>query len=123
MASARLQRWAVILGSYQYSIKYKPGDKQGNVDALSHLPLVEPLHADIPVPMEVVALLEYLESTPVSAKQIKTQTDQDPLMSRVEKFFMEGWPQGEDSKEIEPFSGQKDELFAGWMTLIQAFPG
>ena len=75
MASARLQRWAVILGGYQYSIKYKPGNKQGNVDALSRLPLAEPSNTDIPVPVEVVALLEHLDSTPVSAKQIKTQTD------------------------------------------------
>ena len=110
MASARLQRWAVILGGYQYSIKYKPGNKQGNVDALSRLPLAEPSNTDIPVPVEVVALLEHLDSTPVSAKQIKTQTDRDPLMSRVKKFVMEGWPQGEDSKEIAPFSRRKDEL-------------
>lgn len=60
MASARLQKWAVILGGYQYSIKYKPGNKQENVDALSCLPLPEPLNTDIPVPMEVVALQEHL---------------------------------------------------------------
>ena len=41
--------------------------------------------------------------------QINTQTDQDPLMSRVKKFVIEGWPKGEDSKEIAPFSRQKDE--------------
>ena len=31
-------------------------------------------------------------------------------MSRVKKFVMEEWPQGEDSKEIAPFSRRKDEL-------------
>ena len=40
----------------------------------------------------------------ISVMQINTQTDQDPLMSRVKKFVIEGWPKGEDSKEIAPFS-------------------
>ena len=35
MASARLQRWALTLSSYTYSIKHKSGKSQGNVDTLS----------------------------------------------------------------------------------------
>ena len=35
MASARLQRWALTLGTYSYVIKYKSGKQQGNTDALS----------------------------------------------------------------------------------------
>uniref|UniRef100_A0A1X7V2J4 Reverse transcriptase RNase H-like domain-containing protein n=1 Tax=Amphimedon queenslandica TaxID=400682 RepID=A0A1X7V2J4_AMPQE len=35
MASARLQRWALTLSTYQYSIKYKPGHEIANADALS----------------------------------------------------------------------------------------
>ena len=32
MASARLQRWALTLSSYTYSIKFKSGKTQGNAD-------------------------------------------------------------------------------------------
>ena len=39
MASARIQRWALTLGGYDYSISYKPGDKHGNADLFSRLPL------------------------------------------------------------------------------------
>ena len=39
MASARIQRWALILGGYDYAIAYKPGEKHGNADSLSRLPL------------------------------------------------------------------------------------
>ena len=39
MASARLQRWALTLSAYKYTIKYKSGKQQGNVDALSTFPL------------------------------------------------------------------------------------
>ena len=38
MASSRIQRWALTLGAYQYSIRYKAGKKLGNADALSRLP-------------------------------------------------------------------------------------
>ena len=35
MASARIQRWSLILGAYDYEIAYKPGDKHANADVLS----------------------------------------------------------------------------------------
>jgi hypothetical protein len=39
MAAARVQRWCVELSAYNYEVRYRPADKQGNVDALSRLPL------------------------------------------------------------------------------------
>ena len=39
MASARLQRWSLLLGAYQYCIQYKAGSEHANADALSQLPL------------------------------------------------------------------------------------
>ena len=36
-ASARVQRWALSLMGYQYSIVHRPGDKLANVDGLSRL--------------------------------------------------------------------------------------
>ena len=58
MASARLQRWALTLSSYHYSIKYRKGNHMCNADALSRLPL-----PDCPtnVPMRQ-RLLRYLNS-------------------------------------------------------------
>ena len=38
-AAARLQRWALLLAGYQYDIQFKPTQKHGNADGLSHLPL------------------------------------------------------------------------------------
>ena len=35
LASARIQRWALILGAYDYSIQYKPGPDHTNADVLS----------------------------------------------------------------------------------------
>ena len=38
-ASPRIQRWAITLSSYSYTIKHKPGTQLANADALSRLPL------------------------------------------------------------------------------------
>ncbi len=39
MASARIQRWALLLSAYDYSISYKAGKDNTDADALSRLPL------------------------------------------------------------------------------------
>ena len=41
MAAARLQRWAVQLGAYDYEIKFRPTQDHCNADGLSRLPLNE----------------------------------------------------------------------------------
>ena len=39
LAAARLQRWAVLLAAYQYTIKFKSTKEHANADGLSRLPL------------------------------------------------------------------------------------
>jgi hypothetical protein len=39
LASGRIQRWAIFLMNYQFTIQFRPTTKHGNVDALSRLPL------------------------------------------------------------------------------------
>jgi len=39
MASGRIQRWALTLSAYSYTIKYRKGVENSNADALSRLPL------------------------------------------------------------------------------------
>ena len=41
MAVSRIQRWSLLLSSYEYEIEYRPGSKVANADALSRLPLPE----------------------------------------------------------------------------------
>ena len=89
MASARIQRWALTLSDYSYSIKYKPGEDHANADVLSRLPLPEtPTH--IPLPGETIWLLNTLQKTPLTAVQIRKLTTQDPLLSRVHKNVATG---------------------------------
>ena len=66
MASARIQRWDVLLSAYNYIISDRPGREQANADALSRLPLPE-APKEVPVPAETILLLEHFSSLPVSA--------------------------------------------------------
>jgi len=38
MAASRLQRWAIIISAYTYTIDYKPTREHGNAGCLSRLP-------------------------------------------------------------------------------------
>ena len=91
IASARIQRWALTLSMYEYTIKFKSGTTNGNADALSRLPLPD-TPAETPMPSELVLLLEHLSSGPLTAVQIKTMTRKDPILSRVYMHMLQGWP-------------------------------
>ncbi|XP_039664152.1 uncharacterized protein K02A2.6-like [Perca fluviatilis] len=96
LASARIQRWALLLSTYQYSIVYRAGKDNANADALSRLPLPE-----TPVSAYVFSL-EKLSQTPVKAGQIKQWTDRDPVLSKVKTYLLQGWPKVVDSEELKP---------------------
>ena len=109
LACAHLQRWALTLGAYDYSITYKPGPRHCNADMLSRLPL--PSTPDsIPVPMETIMAMEMLcASIPVQAKQLKQWTDKDPLLSKVRSKVQTGWEDTQDP-DWKPYQKIKLEL-------------
>ncbi|CAB4020383.1 Hypothetical predicted protein [Paramuricea clavata] len=82
MAAARIQRWALILSAYDYSIQYKEGIQNANADALSRLPLPD-TPGSTPVPQETILLMELLETTPIRAEQVKNWTKRTPILARV----------------------------------------
>jgi hypothetical protein len=90
MDSARIQQWALILGAYDYEIKYKAGNQHANADVLSRLPLPD-APKQVPIPGETVLLMQGLQATPVNSKQIEKWTTRDPLLAKVRKLVMQGW--------------------------------
>ena len=96
MASGHIQRWALMLGAYDYRIRYRQGKASANADALSRLPLpVAGGVCEAPQPAEVVHLMEYLSTTPLCSSQIKVWTNSDPTLSKVTQRVQEGWPETE----------------------------
>ena len=111
MASGRIQRWALTLGAYSYTIQYRKGDENSNADALSRLPLAGPTK-EPPKPAEMIHLMEYLDTSPVSSAQIRAWTERDPILSKVKGMTLSGWPADTTGmeEELRPFARRKYEL-------------
>jgi len=80
LASSRIQRWALILVAYDYSFSHKPGKDMGHAGAMSRLPLWESPRF-VPTPGDKVLLMEFLDSLPVTAEEIRQWMDHDPVLS------------------------------------------
>ena len=90
MASARLQRSALTLCVYHYTITYRPEEKLANADVLSRLPLPEEPDS-VSLPEDVICLLQMLQFSPFTVGQIKCWTERDPILSRVRTMASKGW--------------------------------
>ena len=107
LASGRIQRWALTLGAYNYSIVFKPGELHGNADGLSRLPLPDqPL--TVPLPGDMVLLFDMLEQSPITAEQISKWTDKDPVLARVRNNVRNGWDDTDDS--LQAYQSRRLEL-------------
>ena len=80
MASARIQRWALTLSAYNYTIAYKPGAAHANADGLSRLPLPDQ-PSEIPLPGEAVMLFETLDYPIASCQDQRVGGQRSSLVS------------------------------------------
>jgi len=86
MTASRLQRWAIILSAYKYTIDFKPTRKHGNGDCLSRLPQeTDPEFENFQALEPIVNLIQetQLNFLPLSAKTVKEETEKDKLLSQV----------------------------------------
>ena len=91
LATARMQRWALLLSAYDYDIVYRPTTAHGNADGLSRLPLPE---------MKPVANTEdptvfnigQIEALPIQSSEIKKATCADKHLRKVMSYTLRGWP-------------------------------
>jgi hypothetical protein len=114
LASSRIQRWALTLSAYNYTIRYRAGKNIGHADALSRLP--QPVshfdvsHFDVPPSADLLLLTQHLSSTSISANHIKQWTSRDPVLSCVRRFIQTGWPEEELQPEFRPYFSKRSEL-------------
>lgn len=95
MASGRIQRWALMMQAYSFDLMHRSGKCLGAADTLSRLPLKDELDI-IPICSEWVQLVDVLDKTPVTAKDIKNWTTYDPILSQVLLYCENGWPSNVD---------------------------
>ena len=111
LSSRRIQRWALTLGAYSYTITYKEGKYNVCADAMSRLPL-QVSSSSPPKPADVIHLLEYLDTSPVTSTQVRSWTDRDPVLSRVRDWILTGWPakEGDGNNLFQPYIRRRYEL-------------
>ncbi|XP_054723042.1 uncharacterized protein K02A2.6-like [Uloborus diversus] len=108
MLSPRMQRWSIMLSSYDYNLVYKPGKEITNADGLSRLP--QPMSPNEEnSPMEIL-LLEALKKPLLKCADLARLTALDPILSRVLNWTWRGWPKQNPDKVFEPFYTRKLEL-------------
>ena len=90
MLSSSIQRWAVVLSAYDYSICYRPGPNLIGADVPSRLP-VSPSPGNTPVPGYYVLLLMVVNRSPVTASKISYWTKRDPELAKVYSYVERGW--------------------------------
>ena len=74
---------------------------------LSGLPLPdEP--TTVPLPGELVCLVEMMQATLLSPDLIRRGVDRDPLLSQVKENVRHGWKDTDDG-EMRPFQNRKNE--------------
>ena len=84
---------------------YMPGKEHANADLFSRLPLpVQP--KEIPMP---VLLMEAMEFSLVTVKEIKTWAEHNPVLLTVQRFVKQGWPKSV-KPEFHPYHSRKLEL-------------
>ncbi|CAC5419149.1 unnamed protein product [Mytilus coruscus] len=114
LAASRIQRWAIQLSGYQYDVKCKSSSENANADGLSRLPLKETLcESPINIFWEEVEKrnVQALNELPVSANNIKRETEKDSTLVKVKHATLYGWPKYTDiSNELKPYFRVKDEL-------------
>ena len=106
---SHLQRWALTLASYEYTIVYCSTTQHANADALSWLPLPQ-TPRETPTPEDIVLSLEMLRETPVTVHHIKQGTRKDPILLRVLQYCKSGWGPSCKMPEIIPYWHRQEEL-------------
>ena len=110
LASARLQRWALLLSAYQYSTEYKPTTTHPNADGLSRLPINDDIVGD---DMEsnvdpMVFNISQIQMLPVTSVKLKVYAAHDTILSQVLTYTRQGWP-AKISDAMKQFWTRRDE--------------
>ena len=81
ISAARIQRWAIFLSAYEYSIEYKNTKTHANADSLSQLPLEEEEDTS-----DSVFKISLIDGLPLTATDIATEMAKDPVLSYVYQY-------------------------------------
>lgn len=84
----------------------KPEDE---ANALSRLPIPDQL-IKVPMPQDVVLVLNHISESIISANHIKEWTDKDPVLFRLHNLVLTGGQISKDSNGLSPYTHCFSEL-------------
>ena len=108
LAAGRLQRWALLLSSYDYAIEFRPTKAHANADGLSRLPLQASCNDENMSEVSVFNVSQ-INVLPVSVMQLCKATRADLVLSKVLNFLRSGWPSNIPDP-VKPYFSRRDEL-------------
>lgn len=109
-AASRLQRYAVTLAAYDFSVEFVRSAENCQADALSRLPLPRASSERDKKDYEAAAYLNFVQDDfPLSFTDIKTETAKDPILNKIYGFVLYGWPPTVD-KEYRVYFNRKDNI-------------
>ncbi|XP_031349119.1 uncharacterized protein K02A2.6-like isoform X1 [Photinus pyralis] len=107
-AAGRLQRWAVYLSGFDYSIEYVEGKRNSNADGLSRLPINLILKES--TEYTYLNFVAQNSDIVVDAKAIEEETKIDKIYSKIFKFVKDGWPTQNTDKDLQRFFNRRFEF-------------
>ena len=107
-APMRLQKMMLSLQRYNITLTYRKGKEMYVADTLSRAYIQDDLNMEEDE-------YEVMTVSPVSTSRmdvIKEKTEQDPILQRLIKVIINGWPRSENNvhSDIRPFFKVRDEL-------------
>lgn len=111
MTLHRLQRWAITLQAYEYSIKYKTTSHHANADALSRLPMGDDKEFD-KTEAEVLYIDDVyntiLQDCPIDSETVALHTKSDETLKVITNYVKNGWPEENKSEaSFNPYFARK----------------
>ncbi|XP_061705289.1 uncharacterized protein K02A2.6-like [Cydia pomonella] len=113
LANNRLVRWALIIGSYDYDIKYTKGCNNLIADYLSRMPNPEELPSKSELKVhKIVARLQTdsIGDLALSETVIRDETRKDTTLKRITNLIKTGWREHQYSNDVKPYARKRDEL-------------
>ena len=108
LAAARLQRWALILSAYDYSIEFKPTGRHANADGFSRLPIMS---KDSTTTSEATIFnMKQVEALPVTTATLRSATKYDRILCKVLRYTKTGWPSVLPMECLRPYWNHRNEL-------------
>jgi hypothetical protein len=116
----RLQRYAIILSAYRYTVQYTTGASNVVADYFSRAPLPETI-TTTDKEFDTFCSLNFLDSVlpAVTANDIRQATENDTVLKTVIKYINKGWPRKITCKLIRPYFQCKTDLQLENGTLLR----